>query len=316
MRLGVIDIGSNTVHLLIASIYPGGRPVADSSDRTAIRLMRYLTPDGAISDEGVALLIDAAARARAQVENTTVDEVLATATSAVREASNGEEVIARLEDTLGMPLQVLGGETEARLTFLAARRWVGWSAERLLLLDIGGGSLELAHGAEEMPEIATSVPLGAGRMTRTFMPDDPPTSEQIKALREYAREQLATVTPTLLAQPRADHVIGTSKTIRSLGQLAGRVIMGQTSSVHRTRMSRKSLSEWIPRLAKIPADVRHVLPGVTPERTYQIVAGAVVLEEAMKALHVVELDICPWALREGVLLGYAESMSRIAPSLG
>lgn len=315
MRLGVVDIGSNTVHLLIASIHSGGRPVASSGERTAIRLMRYLDEHGAIAEEGVQALEEAARRARARIDESDVDEVLATATSAVRDAANGTEVIGRIEAALGEPLQVLDGVTEARLTFLAARRWVGWSAERILLLDIGGGSLELGHGAEEVPDIAASVPLGAGRMTRRFLTEDPPGRAHIAELRAHAQETLATVAPELLAAPRADHVIGTSKTIRSLAQLAGYEVTGQTSSVRRHRLTRTGLAAWIPRLAQLPASVRHVLPGITPERTYQIVAGAVVLDEAMKALHVRELDVCPWALREGVLLRYAESMSRTSPSL-
>ncbi len=146
MRLGVIDIGSNTVHMLAADVRPGGRPLATTSDRTVLRLMRYLTPDGAIAEEGVRALEAAVAQARRVAETEGVDALLATATSAVRDARNGAAVIARIEAALGQPLQVLDGETEAALTFLAVRRWFGWSAGRLLLLDIGGGSLEIAAG--------------------------------------------------------------------------------------------------------------------------------------------------------------------------
>lgn len=159
MRLGVLDIGSNTVHLLAADVHPGGRPLASTSDRTVVRLMRFLDADGAITDEGVRALVDAVARAREIAAAEQVDALLATATSAVREAANGPEVIAQIESALGQELHVFDGDTEARLTFLAARRWFGWSAGRLLLLDIGGGSFEFAAGAEELPDVAASVPL-------------------------------------------------------------------------------------------------------------------------------------------------------------
>lgn len=187
--------------MLAADVRPGGRPLATTSDRTVLRLMRYLTPDGSISEEGVAALEEAVAQARRVAENERVDALLATATSAVRDARNGSEVIARIEAALGQPLQVLDGETEAELTFLAVRRWFGWSAGQILLLDIGGGSLEIAAGAEEMPDAAASVPLGAGRMTVQFLPHDPPGETDVERLRAHATTTLADVLPRFVALP-------------------------------------------------------------------------------------------------------------------
>lgn len=308
MRLGVLDIGSNTVHLLVADMKPGGRPLAQTSQRTVLRLMRYLTPDGSISEEGVRALEAAVAEARDVAAVEGVDELLATATSAVRDATNGAEVIARIEASLGQSLQVLGGETEARFTFLAVRRWFGWSAGQILLFDIGGGSLELAAGGDELPDVATSVPLGAGRMTVQFLPEDPPGERQIDALRSHAAELLAPVIKEFAGQPRPDHVAGSSKAIRSLAKLAGYPVPGW-SGIERMVLPRASLKAWIPRLARIPASARQELPGITPDRTFQIVAAAVVLHQAMKAMDVDELEVSPWALREGVLLRYIESLA-------
>lgn len=309
MRLGVLDIGSNTVHLLVATARAGGRPTARTSDRTVLRLMRYLTPDGAISEEGVSALVEAVTRARLRAETEGVDELLATATSAVRDAVNGAEVIARIEAVLGQPLQVLGGETEARFTFLAVRRWFGWSAGQILLFDIGGGSLEIAGGADELPDLAESVALGAGRMTVQFLPDDPPRDGEIEALRNHAASVLAPVAERFAALPRPDHVVGSSKAIRSLAKLAGFPVPGW-SGIERMVLPRTALKDWIPRLARIPAEARQELPGITPDRTFQIVAGAVVLHQAMKAMDVDELEVSPWALREGVLLRYIESLAQ------
>jgi exopolyphosphatase/guanosine-5'-triphosphate,3'-diphosphate pyrophosphatase len=309
VRLGVLDIGSNTVHLLVATARAGGRPTARTSDRTVLRLMRYLTPDGAISEEGVSALVEAVTRARRRAETEGVDELLATATSAVRDAVNGAEVIARIEAALGQPLQVLGGETEARFTFLAVRRWFGWSAGQILLFDIGGGSLEIAGGADELPDLAESVALGAGRMTVQFLPDDPPRDDEIEALRDHAASVLAPVAERFAALPRPDHVVGSSKAIRSLAKLAGFPVPGW-SGIERMVLPRTALKDWIPRLARIPAEARQELPGITPDRTFQIVAGAVVLHQAMKAMDVDELEVSPWALREGVLLRYIESLAQ------
>ncbi|MFE7843908.1 Ppx/GppA phosphatase family protein [Microbacterium sp. NPDC057407] len=312
MRLGVLDIGSNTVHLLVADVRPGGRPLAATSNRTVLRLMRYLGPDGEITPDGVAALVAAVSEARRVAASEGVDELLATATSAVREAANGPDVIARIEEALGQPLQVLGGETEARYTFLAVRRWFGWAAGQILLFDIGGGSLELAAGADELPEAAASVPLGAGRMTVQFLPDDPPGDDAVERLRHHARATLAPVAASLRTLPRPDHVVGSSKAIRSLAKLVGYPAPGWTG-IERMLLPRAALGSWIPRLARIPASARQELPGITPDRTFQIVAGAVVLHEAMRAMDVDELEVSPWALREGVLLRYIESLSWSAP---
>ncbi len=304
----MLDIGSNTVHLLVANVRPGGRPLAATSERSILRLMRYLAPDGSITEEGVRALEEAVISGREFARREGVDELLATATSAVREATNGRAVIARLEDALGQPLQVLSGETEARFTFLAARRWFGWSAGQIMLFDIGGGSLELAAGPEELPELAASAPLGAGRMTVEYLPHDPPGADDIQRLKEHAAAVVAPLAERFAALPRPDHVVGSSKAIRSLAKLAGYPVPGWSGN-DRMLLPRSALKAWIPRLARIPADVREALPGITPDRSYQIVAAAVVLRQAMKALDVAELEVSPWALREGVLLRYIESLS-------
>src|SRR5690606_7594068 len=123
MRLGVIDVGSNTVHLLIVDAHPGASPVPYHSERSVLRLMRYLDRDGAITEEGQLLIIEAIKRAVDKVAEIGVDDLIATATSAIREASNGEAVLARAEREAGLRLQVLTGEDEARITMLAVRRW-------------------------------------------------------------------------------------------------------------------------------------------------------------------------------------------------
>lgn len=307
MRLGVLDIGSNTVHLLAADVRPGGRPLASTSDRTVVRLMRFLDADGAISEDGVRALVDAVTRAREIAAVEQVDALLATATSAVREATNGTDVIARIEAALGQELRVLDGDTEARLTFLAVRRWFGWSAGRLLLLDIGGGSFEFAAGADELPDIAASVPLGAGRMTVQFLPDDPPGEPAVARLRAHAEAVIAPVAAQLASLPRPDHVVGSSKAIRSLARLVGYPVPGW-SGIDRMLLPRDALGSWIPRLARIPASARQELPGITADRTFQIVAAAVSLHTAMTVLDLPELEVSPWALREGVLLRYIETL--------
>lgn len=307
MRLGVIDIGSNTVHLLVVDARPGASPVPYFSQRSVVRLMRYLGADGAIADEGADLVIAALHEAREAVRGLGIDDLIVTATSAIREATNGEEVLDRIERETGFAPQVLSGEDEARITMLAVRRWLGWSAGEILLFDIGGGSFEIAQGADEYPDVQVSVPLGAGRSTINFLRDDPPKPDAIAALRSHAYDLLTDVRTTAFAgRPKPGRAVGTSKTIRSLARLVGGPADPDTGDI--APLHYAGLKEWEPVMRDMPSDVRQYLPGITPERAYQIMAGAVVLRTAMKVFQVTTLHISPWALREGIVLRYIDGL--------
>lgn len=305
MRLGVIDVGSNTVHLLVVDAHPGASPVPYHSQRVTLRLMRYLDAAGCITEEGQRALVAAIRQAVETVSEIGVDDQIATATSAIREAPNGEAVLARIEQEAGVRLQVLSGEDEARITMLAVRRWLGWSAGEILLFDIGGGSFEIAQGADEYPDVSLSLPLGAGRTTINYLREDPPPREAVSALRAHARAVFTQARDTMFAdRPRPTRVVGTSKTIRSLGRLVGGPpdpVTGELAPLHYA-----GLREWEPTLREMPGSVREYLPGITPERGYQILAGAIVLRTAMKVFGVDTLLVSPWALREGIVLRYID----------
>ncbi|MCQ4080970.1 Ppx/GppA family phosphatase [Streptomyces sp. RB6PN25] len=307
MRLGVLDVGSNTVHLLVVDAHPGARPLPAYSHKAELKLAEILDEDGAIGDAGVARLAAQVADAERVAEDKGVEEVLAFATSAVREAVNAEEVLARVAEGTGIKLQVLSGADEARLTFLAARRWFGWSAGRLLVLDIGGGSLEAAYGIDEQPDAAVSLPLGAGRLTASALPGDPPEPEDVRALRKHVRAEIARTVAEFSRLGAPDHVVGTSKTFRQLARIAGAAASREGLYVQRT-LGRRDLEEWVPRLASMTAAQRSALPGVSEGRARQLLAGALVAEGAMDLFGVEELEICPWALREGVILRRLDAM--------
>ena len=309
MRLGVLDVGSNTVHLVVVDAHPGARPVPETSSKSVLRLMQYIQPDGAISPEGVARIMDAMHAAARAIEAANLDEVLPMATSAIREAKNGEKVLKRIRKECGIDLQVMSGEDEAGTTFLAVRRWFGWAAGRIMLVDIGGGSLELAIGNDELPEFAMSLPLGAGRSTKNFLFTDPPTSDEVESLRKHVRSLLPAAVRKFGSMPFPDQYVGSSKTIRSLARLAGSVTEG-VGPTDRVTLRKWQLDDWVPRLAAMPAASRPALPGVTQDRAFQIVAGGVVLSEVMEAFGIPELDVSPWAMREGVLLDYLDRMPR------
>ncbi|MFJ8550571.1 Ppx/GppA phosphatase family protein [Streptomyces sp. NPDC093676] len=307
MRLGVLDVGSNTVHLLVVDAHPGARPLPAHSHKADLRLAQLLDGGGAIGRDGVDKLIAVILDALQAAEDKGVVELLPFATSAVREASNVDEVLARVKDATGVELQVLAGEEEARLTFLAARRWFGWSAGKLLVLDIGGGSLEIAYGIDEEPDAAVSLPLGAGRLTAGWLPGDPPDPADVKALRRHVRTEIARTVGEFSRFGAPDHVVATSKTFKQLARLAGAARSAEGLYVQRD-LKRQSLEAWVPRLTGMTAEERADLPGVSDGRASQLLAGALVAEGAMDLFGVETVEICPWALREGVILRRLDHM--------
>ncbi|MEW2522297.1 Ppx/GppA phosphatase family protein [Actinacidiphila alni] len=311
MRLGVLDVGSNTVHLLVVDAHPGARPLPAYSHKAELRLAELLDEHGAISDAGVDRLVGTIADALRVSEDKGAEDVLPFATSAVREAANGEAVLARVEAETGVRLTVLSGEDESRLTFLAVRRWYGWSAGRLLVLDIGGGSLEVGYGMDEYPDAAVSLPLGAGRLTGAWLPGDPPTPEDVRSLRRHVRAEIARTVPEFARLGRPDHAVGTSKTFKQLARIAGAARSAEGPYAQR-KLRRDVLEEWVPRLAAMTAARRSTLPGVSVGRAGQLLAGALVADAAMDLFGVDELEICPWALREGVILRKLDLISNEA----
>ncbi len=301
MRLGVLDVGSNTVHLLVVDAHRGAHPMPASSERTMLRLAERLTSDGNLSDAGVDDLVRTVADAKKAAAKLGCEDLMAFATSAVRECGNVAEVLARVHDETGVDLRVLTGTDEARLTFLAARRWLGWSAGRLLVLDIGGGSLELAIGLDEAPDYAKSVPLGAGRLTRERFTSDPPTRDEVAATAGWLAEQLAPVARKIAKKGDPDRVVATSKTFRTLARLTGAAPSSAGPRARRV-LTEPGLRQLIAFVTRMSAVDLAELEGVSPSRAHQLVAGALVAQATMRALSVAELEICPWALREGVIL--------------
>ena len=312
MRLGVLDIGSNTGHLLVVDAHGGAAPLAAYSYKQPLRLAEHLVPDGpeagAVSVTGIDALTAFTAQALVVAEDKGCEDLLAFATSAVRDSRNSEAVLEHVRERTGVTIGVLSGEDEARLTFLAVRRWFGWSAGRLAVFDIGGGSLEIAGGSDEAPDVAWSLPLGAGRLAREYFGGAVPDEAAIRGLRRQIRADIARDAGHLLRAGRPDHAAATSKTFRSLARICGAAASGAGSLVPRS-LSRDALSQWIPKLVGMSPAELAALPGVSPSRTHQIVPGALVAEACMDIFDLAELEICPWALREGVLLERIDQIS-------
>ncbi|WP_181311861.1 Ppx/GppA phosphatase family protein [Nocardioides campestrisoli] len=307
MRLGVLDIGSNTGHLLVVDAHGGAAPLPAFSLKEPLRLAEHLDEADALRPEGIEALTEFTRHAITFAEDRGCEEILAFATSAVREAVNTDEVLAAVAEATGTRIEVLSGEDEARLTFLAVRRWFGWSAGRMVVFDIGGGSLEIAGGADEAPEVAWSLPLGAARLARDQLGSGA-DEETVRRLRRWIRTEIARDAGGLLRGGVPDRAVATSKTFRSLARICGAAPSAEGQLVRRL-LRRADLDQWLPKLLGASLEELSQLPGVSPSRAHQIVPGALVAEAVMDIFDLEELEICPWALREGVILDRFDQLS-------
>jgi exopolyphosphatase / guanosine-5'-triphosphate,3'-diphosphate pyrophosphatase len=307
MRLGVLDIGSNTGHLLVVDAHGGAAPLPAFSLKQPLRLAEHLDERGAVSQTGIDALSTFTAEALVVAEEKGCEEMLPFATSAVRDSVNSDDVLATVRERTGVDIEVLSGEDEARLTFLAVRRWFGWSAGKLTVFDIGGGSLEIATGADERPDVAQSLPLGAARLAATYF-SGPVDDGGLKRIRRSIRAEMAKDAGQVLRTGTTHRAAATSKTFRSLARICGAAPSTEGPLTPRS-LALADLQEWIPKLvAMSPAELGE-LPGVSPSRTHQIVPGALVAEACMDIFDLAELEICPWALREGVILERIDKLS-------
>lgn len=308
MRTGVLDIGSNTGHLLVVDAHRGAAPLPAFSVKAPLRLAEHLDAAGAVDAAGTVALLDFVEQAKRVADDKGCTSLLAFATSALRDASNADDIQALVRSRTGIDLEVLSGATEARLTFLAVRRWFGWSSGRLAVFDIGGGSLEIAAGRSEGPDVAQSLPLGAGRLSRDLLGGAAPVSDESAAeLRSHVRRAIAHDAGDVLRWGAADQAVATSKTLRSLARICGAAASSEGPYVRR-ELTRHDLAGWLPRLTTMTHDQIAELPGVSANRAHQVVAGAFVADAVLELFDLPRLEVCPWALREGVILERLDQM--------
>lgn len=307
----MLDIGSHSAQLQVVDLRPGMPPLPVHAVKAPTLLGDAYGPGGAIDTAGLDRVATAARHTLCAAHRLEIQELYAFTTAAVRDASNRDQILSRIEHDTGIRPQYLTGEAEARLTYLAARRWYGWSAGRLLLIDIGGASTEIVLGRDDIPNVAFSLPLGAGRLTREFLAEDPPNRKQLKVLRHHIEDTLREVTDRLRWEGRPDTAIATSETFKQLARLTGAPSQHEGPFVHRT-LAAQDLAYWLPRLAKLPTRKRAKLDGINPTRAWQVLAGAQIAKTTMDALHIPRLQMCPWALREGIMLHHLETKHKEA----
>jgi exopolyphosphatase/guanosine-5'-triphosphate,3'-diphosphate pyrophosphatase len=315
MRLAVLDIGSNTAHLAVVDGRPDGSFVPVASERAVLRLAEAAFPAMALPEEAAERLIATVGKMRAFASEQRADSFIAFATSALREATNGMEVLGRVRTATGVPVAVLPGAEEARLTYRAARAWATFSARHLLVLDIGGGSLEVAGGEGERPAFAESLPLGATRLTRRFVRSDPPDEGELAALRVHG---LALLGPLArhVRERQWDVVCATSKTFRTLANVAETLPLTPSPSLTfgfagidgRTvpTLSDQTVNLLAGYLAKTSRHERSRLKGLDRLRAGNVIAGSQLAALAMQAFGLTKLVLAPWALREGLIIEHLQ----------
>jgi exopolyphosphatase/guanosine-5'-triphosphate,3'-diphosphate pyrophosphatase len=307
MRIAAIDIGSNSFHMVIVESRSGGFHVIDR-EKEMVRLGERTLSRGRLSAASMRRGLDALREYKRLADMHGVDKLLVVATSAVREAANGEDFLERVGGEIGFYPQVVSGEEEARLIYLAALHSVNLEGRRTLVVDIGGGSVELAMGAGPQVEWAVSEKLGVLRMTERFVHSDPLAARDERRLAGYVREYM---------EPHAarardegfDLVVGTSGTALALGAMATEAGT-LPESLHHLTVPATALHSLRRRLVGTTLKGRRRLPLMDERRADIIVAGAIVLDEILDALKAKEIVLCEWALREGLLLDYLTGHKR------
>lgn len=304
MRLAAIDLGTNSVHMVIADVSPAGRITVVDRVKEMVRLGRNAFTSGRLSAETMELAsrtlrtFERLARARKVVRTRAV------ATSAVREARNGEAFVKRLRRETGIPVEIISGPEEARLIFRAARHALGLRGGPHLLVDVGGGSVELSLVQEGRPLWLRSLPLGVARLTEQFVAHDPPTPSAVRRLERHLHQAL----DPLLDDARvrgATEAVGTSGTVNTLVQMALAARGEETHGIHGASASSAEITRIRRRILSVPAPERGELPGMDAKRTDLMPAAGVLLDVILAGAGGLDLVACGWALREGVLLDLA-----------
>ncbi|MEL6903019.1 MAG: Ppx/GppA phosphatase family protein [Cyanobacteria bacterium J06606_4] len=311
--LAAIDIGTNSIHMVIAKIDPS-LPSFNviGKEKDTVRLGDFCESTGNLTEEAMQRGVDSLKRCLQIAESLQADDVVAVATSAVREAGNGQVFIDRVKRELGLSINLIAGKEEARRIYLGVISGMELKGKPHAIIDIGGGSTELILGNGGPHDFLSSSKVGAVRLTSRFVSTDPISKKEYDYLRAYVNGVLEPTVDSLKKQLRKNNpagtplkLIGTSGTIECLAILVAMEKTGlEPDPINGYRLSYDDLSHWLHRLRKMSYQERLSLPGMSDRRAEIIVAGAVILKTAMELLGVDQLKICERALREGVVVDW------------
>ncbi len=317
-RLAAIDIGSNSIHMVIARIASGGHFEIVDRAKEMVGLGRGTLVHGYLSNEAAEAGFKALATFTQLARREGADPILAVATSSIREASNGGDFVLKAWEELGLRVDVITGLEEARLVFEGARHSIDFRGQRPIVIDVGGGSVEIIQGVGPRIEWQESLKLGVARLTDKFIASDPPRKSELSKLRahllrklENAFKKAQRTAPTMM--------VGTSGTLLNLTAMAAAMRDGRApETLHNYVLRREDLRELTAHILELGAEERADLVGLDRRRVDLIAAGAVLTETMFEGFEIDEMRACEWGLREGVILdflarfpGYAETIVRL-----
>ena len=305
MRIAAIDCGTNSIHMIVVSIRPDLSFEVIDREKEMVRLGSGGLDGKSLTPEAMSAALQAFSRFRRLAESHQVEEILAAATSAVREAENGGEFLAAVERDTGIKPQVISGTEEARLIHLAAVYGVDVAGASAVVVDIGGGSVEITHGAGTALRVAKSFKLGVIRLTERFVHSDPLSGRDERKLVRYIEGELSKYLRDIKTSG-FDRVIGTSGTILSLGTVASAARRRASDEIRNLRVPAKQIHRLRKELTDRSISERMKLPGLDPRRADLIVSGAVLLDTVLQKLEASEITLCDFALREGLVLDYIQ----------
>jgi exopolyphosphatase/guanosine-5'-triphosphate,3'-diphosphate pyrophosphatase len=302
MRLAALDLGSNSFHVLVVDVHPDGSFEPIAKEKVVLRLGETVAALGLIDDEAADRAVAAAVQLKAIADAARADDIVAVGTSALRSATNGDDVAERIANEIDVPVRVLDGIDEARLTFDAVRASVLIDPGPALAIDLGGGSMELVVGDRSGMHWSRSVELGAGRLTGGLVTADPPTEADCRAIRRRVREVLLPLVAEVQSL-RPTMLVGSSGTICTLARAVVAEQRGEVPDrVHQVSVRAKHLARLSDELVSMPEADRSRIPGVDSRRARIMPAGSLVVSTAMEVFGFDELVVSEWALREGVIL--------------
>jgi exopolyphosphatase/guanosine-5'-triphosphate,3'-diphosphate pyrophosphatase len=306
MRIAAIDIGTNSVHMVIVQTAAEGTFEVIDREREVVQIGRGSFEGRCLDRAAMRRTVESVARFVVIARTAEVDRILCTATAAVREAENGGEFIAAVRAACGVTPRVIPGEEEGRLVYLAVRRALQLDAKPSLIVDIGGGSMQLVVGDRERLRLATGAPLGALRLTETMLPSDPPTRQEVQRLKRHVRrEAKGPIERVNALRPR--RVYGSSGSIHALAQAAHWEEHGEAiEHLNGHVLSRASLEQLTRRLTRMSERERHALHGLDAKRAEIIVPGAIVLAHVLDAVDADGIILSDFGVREGLVSDYIE----------
>jgi len=304
MRLAAIDIGTNSVHMIVVRVRPDLSFEVVDREKAMVRLGAGGLDGRALTSEAMTAALQALSKFKRIAESHQVDQILAAATSATREARNGGEFLARIERETGVRPRVISGVEEARLIHQAAVYGVDVGGGRAVVIDIGGGSVELTLGTTTSVQLARSFKIGAIRLTERLVTSDPLSERDERRIAKHVSSEIDRYCDQIVTAG-FDRVIGTSGTILSVGAVAATAARGTPpSELRNLHISAKQIRRVRKTVVSLDLEHRLGIPGLDPRRADLIVAGSVLLDTILRRLGAEELTLCDLALREGLVLDY------------